>query len=65
MVGLQIVELSDITDSITLDTPLMEAYKGAFSMNNCMSGDFPLLLPFFQTVEDIAHFTEYFSPTGR
>ena len=45
MVGMRIVELSDITDSITLDTPLMEAYKGAFSMNNCMSGDFPVLLP--------------------
>jgi len=45
MVGMQIVELSDITDSITLDTPLMEAYKGAFSMNNYMSGDFPVLLP--------------------
>ena len=45
MVGMTIVELDGITDSITLDTPLMEAYKGVTSMNGCMSGDFPTLLP--------------------
>ena len=45
MVGMTIVELDGITDSITLDTPLMEADKGVTSMNGCMSGDFPTLLP--------------------
>ena len=40
-----IVELDGITDSITLDTPLMEAYQGVTSVNSCMSGDFPTLLP--------------------
>lgn len=45
MVGAYIVELDDINGSITLDTPLMEAYSGVASMNNCMSGDFPLLEP--------------------
>lgn len=45
MVGMTIVELDGIESSITLDTPLMEAYKGVTSMNGCMSGDFPLLLP--------------------
>lgn len=45
MVGMTIVELDGITDSITLDTPLMEAYQGVVSMNSCMSGDFPTLLP--------------------
>ena len=45
MVGMTIVELDGITDSITLDTPLMEAYQGVTSMNGCMSGDFPTLLP--------------------
>lgn len=45
MVGMTIVELDGITDSITLDTPLMEAYKDTTSMNGCMSGDFPTLLP--------------------
>ena len=44
MVGMTITEL-EITDKITLDTPLMEAYTGATSMNSYMSGDFPLLLP--------------------
>lgn len=44
MVGMTITEL-EITDSITLDTPLMEAYSGSTSMNNRMSGDFPTLLP--------------------
>ena len=45
MVGTQIVELTDIEDSITLNTPLMEAYKGDLSMNSCMSGEFPVLNP--------------------
>jgi len=45
MVNGTIIELSDITDSITLDTPLMEAYSGTASMNHCMSGDFPVLQP--------------------
>ena len=44
MVGMTITEL-EITDSITLDTPFMEAYSGSTSMNNRMSGDFPTLLP--------------------
>ena len=44
MVGMTITEL-EVTDKITLDTPLMEAYVGATSMNSCMSGDFPALLP--------------------
>ena len=44
MVGMTITEL-EIADKITLDTPLMEAYAGTTSMNSCMSGDFPLLLP--------------------
>ncbi len=43
MVGMTITEL-EITDSITLDTPLMEAYSGSTSMNGRMSGDFPTLL---------------------
>ena len=45
MVGQTIVELSDITDSITLDSELQEAYSGSQSMNACMSGDFPILKP--------------------
>jgi predicted phage tail component-like protein len=45
MVGLTIVELEGVTGSITLDTPLMEAYSGTTSMNANMSGDFPTLAP--------------------
>lgn len=45
MVGLTIVELEGVSGSITLDTPLMEAYSGTTSMNNNMSGDFPILAP--------------------
>lgn len=45
MVGMSICELSDFSGSITLDTPLMEAYPGATGLNSCMSGDFPTLLP--------------------
>ena len=45
MVGLTIVELEGVSGSITLDTPLMEAYSDTTSMNNNMSGDFPTLAP--------------------
>lgn len=44
MVGMTITEL-EVSGSITLDTPLMEAYSGSTSMNNAMYGDFPTLLP--------------------
>jgi phage-related protein len=43
MVGLTIVEFEGVSGSITLDTPLMEAYSGITSMNGKMSGDFPIL----------------------
>ena len=50
MVGMSIVELDGFSGSITLDTPLMEAYQGHFSMNGCVSGDFPRLLPGQNTI---------------
>jgi phage-related protein len=45
MVGTTLIELEGIKDSITLDTPLMEAYSGIVSMNGRMSGEFPVLKP--------------------
>ena len=45
MVGMSIADLSGIAGSITLDTPIMEAYSGVTSMNSAMSGEFPVLLP--------------------
>ena len=45
MVGTQIVELSEITGSIVIDSELEEAYYDATSMNECMSGEFPRLQP--------------------
>lgn len=45
MVDTMLIDLSDLTDSITLDTPLMEAYSGSTSMNDHMSGEFPRLPP--------------------
>ena len=45
MVGMTITELESVSGSVTLDTPLMEAYSQATSMNSAMSGDFPVLLP--------------------
>ena len=45
MVGTTIVQLEGIEDSVTLDSSLMEAYKGADSLNSSMSGEFPLLQP--------------------
>lgn len=45
MVGMTIVELTEVSGSITIDSPLMEAYRGNTSMNRCMSGEFPMLVP--------------------
>ena len=45
MVGTTIVQLEDVSGSITLDTPLMEAYTGATSQNGKMTGEFPVLKP--------------------
>lgn len=43
LVGMSIVELTDVSGSITLDTPLQEAYKNNTGMNDHMDGDFPIL----------------------
>ena len=45
IVGMTITEMESVSGSVTLDTPLMEAYSEATSMNSAMSGDFPVLLP--------------------
>lgn len=45
IVGMTIIELTDMSGSITIDSTLQEAYNGAYSMNSHMSGDFPVLLP--------------------
>jgi phage-related protein len=45
MVGTTLIDLEGIKDSITLNTPLMEAYSGLMSMNGHMTGEFPVLKP--------------------
>ena len=45
MVGTTIVELTDISGSIVIDSALQEAYQGTTLMNEHMSGDFPVLKP--------------------
>ena len=50
IVGMTIVELSDVDGEITIDSTLQEAYSGYTSMNNCMSGDFPTLPPGSSTI---------------
>ena len=45
MVGTTIVELSDISGSITLNSELKDAYTGVFTANSKMSGEFPVLQP--------------------
>ena len=45
MVGQTILELTDISDSITLDSELLEAYQGLVPMNDHVSGEFPVLKP--------------------
>ena len=41
----QNVYLTGITDKITLDSEMQNAYRGTASMNNKMSGDFLILMP--------------------
>lgn len=43
MVNSIIIELKGIEESITLDTPLMEANNGSTSLNSRMTGEFPVL----------------------
>lgn len=45
MIGQQIVELIGVNGSITLDGPLMEAYKGTTAQNDKMIGEYPILTP--------------------
>ncbi len=45
IVGTTIVELSDVSSSIVIDSALQEAYKGSALQNQKMSGDFPVLKP--------------------
>ena len=43
MINGTITELTDISESITVDTVLKEAYKGTNLLNDHMSGDYPVL----------------------
>ena len=43
MLGTTIVQLTGVSGSITIDTALMECYKGTTSCNKQMSGNFPVL----------------------
>lgn len=43
VVGDTTVELSGISEYITLDCDIQDAYKGALNMNDAMTGSFPLL----------------------
>ena len=50
MIGQQIIELEEVAGSVTLDTPLMEAYSGTAPLNEIMTGEFPVLAPGMNTV---------------
>ena len=45
MIGTTIVELTDVSQNIVINSVLKEAYKGTALMNDHMSGDFPVLKP--------------------
>ena len=44
MVGQSIIELQDVQGHITLDSEMMEAYKGGRFINEKVVGDFPVLV---------------------
>lgn len=39
----KVIQLTDIVDSITIDSELFDCYKGDELKNNCMTGEFPTL----------------------
>ena len=43
MIGTTIVELTNISGSIVIDSVLQEAYQGTTLMNDHMNGEFPVL----------------------
>lgn len=45
MVGMQIIELTNVEESITIDSRMEEVYKGDTLCNEKMAGDFPVLEP--------------------
>ena len=45
MVGMQIIELSDVSGTITINSELQETYSGSNPCNEKMEGDYPLLQP--------------------
>ena len=45
MVGLQIIDLTNVDESITIDSQMEEVYKGDTLCNEKMEGDFPVLEP--------------------
>ena len=45
MIGLTILELTDVSGSVTLNSELMEAYSGTTSLNANVSGEYPTLIP--------------------
>ena len=45
MIGLTILELADVSGSVTLNSELMEAYSGTTSLNANVSGEYPTLIP--------------------
>ena len=50
MINQTIIELSDITEGLIIDSALQEAYWNNNSMNQCMSGDFPRLRSGMNTI---------------
>ena len=43
MIGMQIIDLTDVDESITIDSQMEEVYKGDTLCNEKMEGDFPVL----------------------
>ncbi len=58
--------VSDITSSIVLDCALKEAYLGSTLMNDCMSGEFPVLKPGMNAISWTGAVTKVVvQPNGR
>lgn len=57
-VGTTAITLSDVAQSITVDSVQMECYKGTTNCNSKMSGDFPTLKPGNQVIRWTGNVTQ-------
>lgn len=58
MINNKNITLKGIVDNVTLDSEMMDCYKGIELKNNTMTGEFPLLAPGFNNISWVGNITK-------